>query len=354
MTCQRKTCPFRARSDRATLVSTPARNVAFLMRTAVAMAASALLTSLAAPAWADRSELPTNFAYNYGETETPRTAAFGGALHALGTGTAAPFTNPAGMGSTRVYHIEALGQFTPEAARQLYGGAIVDSTRRLSGGVTVIGGFQDPDGVDRSHIDVRAALAFAVSERFHLGLSGRYMNLEQEGFGLLGQSRTSGGLLDPDAPPNGRSALVNTVTFDAGLIIRPIDELFIAGFGQNLSYPDNGILPTLVGGGIGYSGEMVSVEVDGLADFNSWGKVTPRFMGGAEVLLANSFPLRAGYRYDNGANSHQVSGGLGYLDQRFSVEASVRRTVAGPSATNIVVSLAYYLESTGLTPIDPY
>ena len=86
----------------------------------------------------------------------------GGALRALGSDINGIYLNPANMGIQRVYHIAAVGQWTPEAARQLYGGAIVDSTRRLAGGLSVIGGFQDPDGIDRSHIDVRIAFAFAA------------------------------------------------------------------------------------------------------------------------------------------------------------------------------------------------
>jgi len=310
-----------------------------------------LLTS---NALAEPSELPPAFAYNYGETETAKSAAMAGAVHAVGNGTTAPFANPATMAATQVYHIEALGQFTPEAGRQLYGGAIVDSTRRLAGGVSVVGGFQDPDGIDRSSIDVRAALSFAISKRFAIGMTGRYLNLEQEGLGPLGQSRASGGLLDPDDEPSGRNPLINSISFDAGVLLRPIDELYIGAFGQNLTYPDNGILPTLVGGGIGFAADIFTVGVDALADLNSWGTETPRVMVGGSVLLAESFPIRAGYRYDDGAESHQVGAGLGYQDPRFAITAGVRRTVVGPSATNIVIGVALFLDSTGLVPVEPY
>jgi opacity protein-like surface antigen len=323
-------------------------------RPRLGLAALALLgcTASSALVHAEPSELPPQFAYNYGETDTPRSAAMGGGLRALGFGTTAPFLNPASMGASRIYHIEALGQFTPEAARQLYGGTIVDSTRRFGGGVSVIGGFQDPDGVDRSHIDVRAALAYAISDKFSIGLTGRYLNLDQEGLGPLGQSRASGGLLDAEDPPSGRQSLVNTITFDAGINVAVTDGLRIGLVGHNLSYPDHGLLPTLVGGGIGYGTEDFSLEIDAIADLNSYEKATPRIMAGAEVLLGDHFPVRGGYRYDNGADSHALSAGTGYIDPRFSIEAAVRRTVAGPSATTIVVSLAYFLESSGLAPIE--
>ncbi len=300
--------------------------------------------------WADPSELPAPMAYHYGEAEVPRSAAMAGALRALGNGTAAPLLNPAGMCTARVYRLDAIGQFTPEAARQIYGGGIVDSTRRWAGGVTFFGGFIDPDGVDRSYLDLRAALAFLVVDELSVGLTGRYLNLDQEGLGVLGDSRASGGLKDPDDLPLGRDALVNTWTLDAGAVIRATDELHIGVVGQNLSHPDHGLLPTVVGGGIGYGTEGWSAEVDAVADFDSWDEISARVMAGGELLAGDHFPLRVGYRFDQGASSHALSAGFGYLESRFAVEASVRRTVAGPGATTIVVGLSYFLPS-ALAPV---
>lgn len=298
---------------------------------------------------------PPQFGFNYGETDTPRSGAMGGALRALGGGNTAHYLNPANMGITRLYHIQALAQFTPEAGRHLYGGAIVDSTRRLSGGVSFIGGFQDSEGIDRSHLDARVSLAFAITERFHLGLSGRYMSLDQEGLGPLGASRTSGGLVDDEG---GRESLVNTVTFDAGVTIKATDELHIGLSGQNLTYPNNGLLPTTAGGGIGYGTRDFSIEIDALADFSSWVDISPRVMVGGEYLIANRFPIRAGYRFDLLAGSlldpsHQLSGGFGYVDTSFAVEAGVRRTLTGPSATMIMAGVSVHLESFGV-PIQDY
>jgi hypothetical protein len=312
---------------------------------------AAALGTGAGVAHAEPTELPAGYAYNYGEQETPRTGAMAGATRALGNSTSAVLQNPAGMGLTRVYHIEALGQWTPEAARQVYGGCIVDSTRRLAGALALFGGFIDPDGFDRSYLDLKLALSFLLSKEFSFGMGGRYLKLDQEGYGPLGDSRASGGLLDPDDMPQGRDALVNTVTFDAGLVLRATDELHIGVVGKNLAYADNALLPTTLGGGVGYGSEDFSIEVDGLADFNSWLDISGRVMAGGEYLAGDHFPLRLGYRFDQGAMSHELSGGLGYVERRFSVEASVRRTLAGPSATLIFVGLAYHLESSGLIGI---
>ncbi len=322
-----------------------------LARCLAPLAVLAALTS-AGEAAADPSKLPPQFAYDYGETETPKSAGVG-AMHALGSGVTAMYLNPANLGLSRSYHIGALGQFTPEAKRQLYGGTLIDSTRRFSGGVSFIGGFQDPDGINRKTIDARLALAFAVTKAFHIGASGRYVSIDQDGLGPFGSSRASGGLVDPSEPPPGRQRMLATATVDVGLTFRATEELAIAAFGQNLTYPNNGLLPTLVGAGIGYGTSDFSVEVDGLADLNSYGKPSPRVMAGGEYLLLNHVPLRAGYRFDmlNGSGekmSHAVSAGVGYVEPRFGIEASVRRTVVGPSATMIFIGFAYYLESLGL------
>lgn len=301
----------------------------------------------ATAAWADPSPLPPPVIYNYGETDEPRGAAMSGAIRALGNGATALFTNPADMVETRVYHIEALAQITPETGRQAYGGVIVDSvTGRLAGAVSVVGGFMDKDGIDRSTLDVRGGLAYPISDKFFLGLSGRYAKVSQGGLGVFGKDPVSGGLVDPGG---GRFAFVNTMTFDAGLTIRASDSFFISAVGQNLTYPNNGLLPTLVGGGIAYGNQDLSIEADGVADLSSYAKPTARLMLGGEYLAGDHFPLRLGYRYDQGAKLHWLSGGLGYIANEFSVEASVRRSLSNPGATMLVFGVAYFLESTGVT-----
>jgi hypothetical protein len=299
------------------------------------------------------AETPVPFAFGYGEAETTRSAAMAGAMRAAGNGTTAPFSNPANMTLTRVYHIEALGMITPEFGRQVYGGVIVDSiTNRLAGGVAVTGGFLDlgdkPNHLDRSFIDVRLALAYPISDAFSLGLGGRYMKVTEDGDGPFGDSKVSGGLKDPE-DPDSRLSMVNIPTFDAGVTVKAGELVVIGVSGQNLSFPDNGIMPTTVGGGIAIASDDFTIEVDGVADFTSYSSASMRLMGGGEYLLIDHIPLRLGYRFDQGADSHALSGGVGYIANEFSVEASVRRTLVGPDATTIFFGVAYFLESSGLT-----
>ena len=319
-------------------------------------AVSAFLASVAgiailAPssARADGSTLPPEVGYNYGQTETPRIAAMGGALRAFSSSTDALFINPANMATSRVYHVGALAQIWPEASRQSYGAAIVDSivsASRLAGGLGGTWTRQDPSGVDRTSYDLRFALAFPFSEHFFLGASGRYLSMKQDGFphGLfnLRPSTAAGGL-------DGK-AIVENLTFDAGMTLKPIPELSLSIVGTNLTDPGNGFLPLTFGGGIAYGTRDFTVEGDALADFTTYGDTKARTMLGGEYLASDHFPIRAGYRYDQGVASHALTGGFGYVDTAYELDFALQRVIVGDRATAIIIGFKYHVESGGLTP----
>lgn len=321
---------------------------------AIALVALAA-TGFSSVVWAEEPPLAPALAQSYGENETPRSIAMGGALRALGNGTTAVFANPANMALSRLYHIEAIGQFTPEAKRALGGATIVDSitsSTRIAGGLSFMGGIVDPEGLGRSFIDARAGASLPIGDRFFIGVSGRYLRLIQDGFGPLDDgvagtySAASGGLLSEGK----RKPLVDTVTFDVGVTILISKSLHLGIVGQNLTHPDHGLLPTMAGLGLGYGTEDVSVEVDANADFDAWGEVTGRFMLGGEYLAADHYPIRLGYRFDQGAGVHALSAGLGYTGTELALDLGVRRTLSTTiNATLIGVTLTYHLESSGLT-----
>src|SRR5262249_4764898 len=147
---------------------------------ALALALVAVLASR--PARADRSDLVPEVGYNYGEVESARMAAMGGAMRALGNGVTGVYLNPASIALTRVYHLQALAQIWPEAHRQTYGASAIDSaTGRLAAGVAGQYGVLDPDGVDRRWTDVRLALAYPLSDHLYVGLTGKYLKLRENG-----------------------------------------------------------------------------------------------------------------------------------------------------------------------------
>lgn len=294
---------------------------------------------------AEPSTLPPEVGYNYNEVETGRSAAKGGADRALGSSVSALFNNPANMAASRVYHAAALVQIWPEASRQSYGLAAVDSvgsSSRLAGGLGAIWSRQDPDGVDRSSSDLRFGFAYPLSDKLFAGAGGRFMWLSENGPGPLGPSYASSGLSG--------DRILKGFTFDLGLTLKPGGGLSFALVGNNLNSADTSYQPLTLGGGIGFAQDKFGIEADLVSDLVTWNENRVRAMLGAELLLGEHAVVRGGYRYDDGAKSHAGSLGLGYIDKAFSADLGVRRVLAGDAATAVVLSFTYHVEATGLTP----
>jgi opacity protein-like surface antigen len=296
---------------------------------------------------AEPSKLPPEVGYNYSELELPRTAAMGGALRAFSNSLEALQNNPANLAATRVYHIGGGAQFWTDANRQSYGVSIVDSVvsrSHLAGGVSANWLFQDPDGVDRHDLDARLGFALPVSDKLLVGASLHYLDLSEEGYprgrAVVPPSVASSGL-------DGES-IVKDITFDAGISIRPASGLALSLVGQNLTDPGHGFLPLLFGGGVGYGTSLFTAEVDLVADFTTYEDTSLRGMAGLEFLAGGQYPIRLGYRYDDGQGTHALSGGLGYVAREFAFDVSLRRVLGDEATTAFFIGLKYHVESLGI------
>jgi hypothetical protein len=292
---------------------------------------------------AEPSPLEPEVGYNYSEQETPRMTALGGATRAGSNSVTALYSNPANMALTQVYHATTFAQILPEPRRQSYGGAIVDSlisSSGIAGGVGAIWTTQDHDGMAREWLDIRFGLALPLADILYLGLMGKYLSLRQNGYGPLGGSFASGGT--PGAN------IIQTVTLDAGLTVRPIPELKISLTGNNLTGMDTALFPLMGGIGVGFDNEDFGISGDLTMESRTYDQLNLRARGGGEVLLFNQVMLRAGYRYDQRQESHSICGGVGYVNQLFSIDASMRRSVAGPTVTAVVFGITAHIESMGL------
>lgn len=315
---------------------------------ATALATTALLSAAlySKGAHAEPSSLPPELGYNYSEIEPPRTASMGGGLRAFSNSVEALYTNPANMAATRIYHLGGNVQFWPQANRQTYSAAAVDSIvsrSHLAGGVAVAYTRQDPDGLDRSALDVRLGLAFPFSEQFLLGGTARYAAISESGSPgtlQLPASSASAGLAN--------DSIVRGFTFSGGLTLKPTPELSFAVVGDNLTDPGHGFLPLTLGGAAGYGTPDFTIEADVVADFTTYEDTALRASGGAEYLAGDSYPLRIGYRFDEGLDAHAVSGGMGYVSREFSFDLGVRQVVTKPMSTAIFVGFKYHFESTGI------
>lgn len=295
-----------------------------------------------------------------GDIESPRWMAFGGAQTALGSSTTAIYDNPANLASSRVYHFEGLLGFSPEANRQSYGGGIADSSTNqlaarpagtdaangLAGGVAGTWSTMDPDGINRQWTDLRLALAYPVLSNLFVGVTGRYLQVNQS---------VSRGPFGVDLVSDGTAAegLASLFTFSAGVTYRPIKQLTLGVVGQNLTYPGTPIAPTTLAGGIGLNLDVFAVEFDTLVDFTTYDTPRSRFMLGTELFLFDRLAIRLGYRIDTGQKTQSISGGLGWIDKHFSVEASVRQdVVADHPNTMLVFGFRYFYDynSAGADP----
>jgi hypothetical protein len=250
----------------------------------------------------------------------------------------------------RVYHLEALGAFSPEARRQTYGLAVVDSvlnTSRVAGGLAGAWSQIDPDGIHRTWTDVRVALAMPLGDHLSLGATGRWLRVEQAvGAGPFGPSLASDGTRN--------SPIFNSITFDAGATASILDGLRIAVVGHNLTNPGTGLAPTTASAGVGYANGVVSLEADGMLDFTTWGSTRSRVMLGGELFVAERYALRAGYDYDAGMKLGTASLGAGYIDPKWSIELGVRHDLIDAHASTLaVLSLRYFYDPLGAaTPTD--
>lgn len=320
------------------LVRVPA--VRSLISWSAAAIAIAIVMFRPGTALADPSSTSIEQGYEMGEVQHPRAVGMAGAQQVFGGSTTAIFVNPANLPLYRVYHLEGLAALGPEAGRQSYGGAIADSsTSRLAGGFGGTWSQMDPDGIKRQFTDLRLTLAYPLGDRFSLGVTGRYLRVGQKpGSGPLGGSLASGGLTD--------EPIFNQFTFDAGAAVQISEHIRAAVSGRNLTATGSGLAPLAMAGGIGWSNQVVTVEANSLLDFTTFGSTRARGMLGAELLLADRFPLRAGYRYDAGMKTHAASLGAGYVDRKFSVEAGARRDIiADHPATLISIGVRFFIDS---------
>ena len=308
-----------------------------------AIGAFALVATLAidpGDARADRSSTSIQQGYQLGEIQQPRVLAMGGTAQAYGGSTIAIYENPANLTLLRVYHLEALAAVSPEARRQAYGGAVVDSsTSRLAGGFGGEWSQMDPDGIKRAFADLRLSLAYPFGDRFSVGVTGRYLRVQQRvASGPFGSSIVSDG--KPDDP------LFSQFTFDVGAAVQITEGLRFALTGKNLTAPGTSLAPTVLAGGLGWTNQTLTIEADALVDFTTYSSTRGTGMIGAEVLLADHFPVRLGYRIDDGQKTQALSGGVGYVDRKFSVDFGMRRDIIGDHpSTMLGLGLRFFIDA---------
>jgi hypothetical protein len=249
-------------------------------------------------------------------TMDPRPLGMGMTLRAAPSATAGIYLNPATIAMAKLFHLELMYQYTGEDSESTGGIAVVDSiTTVVAAGLSFNYSRIDKANTEHESYDGRLALAGNFADVFFVGLTGRYLRVEQN------TSRSKWG-------PNGRAAMpasgsqnVDGFTFDAGVALKPVDVFSIGVVGYNLTDTGSIFAPIKLGTGLSiFALDMLVIEGDVVLDFTSFEKVNEEIHAGAEILIAGSVPLRAGYIYDVFYEMNSVTAGIGYVGSQFALD----------------------------------
>ena len=265
--------------------------------------------------------------------ETARGLGMGMGGRASAMGTSALAYNAANLPLARLYHAETYVGYFPSSSAWNFGGAVVDSvSNKVAAGLSFHGIYGGGDRNYRGY-DGRLALSMPLSRAIAVGVTGRYIRVRSRSQNSEGE-RIGPGL--------------KAFTMDGSIRLTPTEGLHIALLGYNLIRTDSPLAPLQLGGGVSYAiGGVFTLAGDVLVDMSTHESAEMLFGFGGEYLVADTVPVRVGYRRDNGRDHHQFTAALGYVDQKFGVDAAIRQDIGGPGdtrETQIVFSFRYHAQ----------
>jgi hypothetical protein len=229
--------------------------------------------------------------------------------------------NPASVAARKRYSVEAgiyVDRRGPDTVGQVYSGSVVDSmTSPVAGAVSWL--IVD-EGLYSGNV-WEAALAGKIAGDLRLGVGCKYFSLE-------GPRRT------------------NAATVDAGLFWQVAEYVSVGAAGYNLVPISNeAVAPMGTGVGIGIGTDRsFQVTADWRADFDRAGKTTNRFAAGAEVLLGQLVPVRAGWTRDETLGGSWWSAGAGLVTRSgIALDVGYRQSLDDPNARTIAAALKLFL-----------
>ena len=256
------------------------------------------------------------------DLQSSRNVAMGGAYEALGYGAETIGGNPAGLSLYKRYQIEATGSWDVPQGYGFGSVAVADSTNPLSMGISYH--FATFGGEKRrwAHLTT-VALAYTFGDLIHLGIATRH-------HAIVG-------------PPN-----ANSISINAGLIAKPVQWLTLGFSGHNLIYVYNPDITRYFVASIGIQilGQLTPT-FDLRMDFNQivGGVVIPRlaYHGGLEWLIAETFPIRLGYQFDNIQNHQYISAGVGWFSAGSGIDFAYRHELGGTEGRLLSLTLKLQL-----------
>lgn len=267
------------------------------------------------------------------DLETPRGLALGTGVRATAGSTSSVAYNAAALPIASVYHLDALVGYAPSGHQLTFGGLVADSmTSTINAGLAVRG-FAAPGQTGHSGWDGRLALALPLSTDFAVGVTGRYLDVRQEGD-------------SPRADVQAGDSLVRGFTMDASARLSLGGDgarFHLAALAENLIDLGSDLAPRRVGGSGALTLEQLTLGGDVLVDLTTRDEVSLLAGGGIEYLAGGQIPVRAGYRFDEARDQHAVTAGLGYLETSFGAELALRQQVQGSRDTELLLTLRYFV-----------
>ncbi|MCK6550007.1 hypothetical protein L6R52_29505 [Myxococcota bacterium] len=244
--------------------------------------------------------------------EGARLIGHGGAQRALTNANDAIYINPAGLALGALYSVE-LGYLDDlRSSERRFNASIADSQAGpLAGGLAYTYTRLRPEGESDEAVlvghRVDVSLATLVAEGAAIGVTARYLNLNVK---------------EGDVPVDG--AKLSTFTLDAGVQWRIGGGFSLGAAGYNLTNNERSELPVGWGAGIGYGVEAFSIEGD--VRYNAQiGKAA--YTGTAGYVISQLVPIRAAVTYDLANERVTVSGGIGFITQRFVADLGYQQIV---------------------------
>ena len=258
-----------------------------------------------------------------------------GAVRGDPVGSSAVIYNPAGM--SRAYSYSAELQYFRGGPNAVNGAGftIVDSRTQPNFAVGLAYAYQFSD----SSTDVRSKghdgrIAFAhpvIPGKLSIGVSGHYVTIERE----------------TDTP--GEVGPLEGFTADVGALLVASPSVQIGLVGHNLIEFDDPAFPRQFGGGLAYTGSPLVLTGDLLMDLQTHPDGARAIAStGGELLIGDSFPIRAGYTYDGAQETSFASGGIGVMTSGQGANAgqiiiSYRQSLDTPEVFRMGASLVFFL-----------
>ena len=269
------------------------------------------------------------------------------------SGNEAMFLNPAAIAARKrytadtVYLTDRRPELTNDLRRQDYlAFTVADSaTTAVAAGLSYVRVLQ---GLDTGNL-VRLALAAQVGSGLSLGVQGNYFDLQ------------------------GGQPVASQLNMDGGLFWQVTKMVSIGAAAYNFFYTKNReVLPRGYGAGFAVGSETSlqvvgdwHLDLDRVKDANGDSKASNRYTVGAEYLVANAMPIRAGFGVDDiagfmcpavatpsskelcnssvTANTRWWSVGLGFVSTRFALDAGFRQSTTDPSARTFAVAARLFV-----------